>query len=263
MKKKETRIMNKKYIIDRVTKSGSYVVSGDRFGARKAWGSMAIDAGPGMNYHIGVDYGTPSGTKLYAPADGEFVKTCRDGHGNGYGNYILFYMPTIDKTVHLAHLNHIEWYEGKGLIKEGTYIGNSGNTGLSSGPHLHLGIAQGKKTNLGKGRFKDGTWLNPSTIDFTNIPKVADKPKPQENNLKFVPEKGFKFIPDRAINIRDYPSTKKGKVLDVYYKGEAVHYDGYVVNEGYIWLYYTFNGKKRYVCSRPNGGTRWGTFKAI
>ena len=171
------------YLIDAVTKSTKYTISGDVFGARPAVKGMAVDAGPGMNYHIGNDYGTPEGTRLYAPLEAEYLKTVRDGKGDGYGNYILLYLPQMDITLHLAHLNHIEWYEGKGSIAAGTYIGNTGNTGLSFGPHLHLGVSRGKKYDTVKGEFKDGTWINPSDIRIKQ-PEIP-KPTPSKPNSKF------------------------------------------------------------------------------
>lgn len=158
-----------KYIIDEVTKSTKYIISaggnGTKFGLRDI-PSLNMK----NNYHIGNDYNTPEGVKLYAPCDGEFLATRRVGNKLDYGNDLHFYMREFDHTLHLAHLNDIAHLEGK-KISKGDYIGATGNTGKSTGAHLHLGIAKGKKKDVVKGNLGDGTWINPSTFDATSKKK--------------------------------------------------------------------------------------------
>lgn len=101
-------------------------------------------------------------------------------------------------------------------------------------------------------------WVNESdgvTSGTSNKPQIA---KP--SGLNHVSETGYIFKPDRTINIRDYPDSKKGKVLGQWYKGESVKYIGYVINDGYIWIYYDFKGQRRYVATRETGAKRWGVF---
>ena len=158
-----------KNIIELVTKSKKYktgYLDGTTFGMRDI-----PELGMFNNYHVGCDYNLPSGTPLYAPTDGMFLKTVRDGVGSGYGNYIQFYMASEDDTLHLAHLRNIEPLEGK-QIKAGDLIGHSGNTGQSTGAHLHLGIAPGKKTNLSKGKLGDKTWVDPEHYTIKEAGKL-------------------------------------------------------------------------------------------
>lgn len=157
--------MSKKinYLIDAVTQSTKYMVSGSRFGLREAkWGLLADYKG--KNYHIGVDYGTTVGTPLYAPDSAEVVMCDANGKG-AYGRYVMLYLPYQNVSIHLAHMNKVDVKLGQ-KVNKGTKVGTSGNTGLSSGPHLHLGLASGRKTNLNKGSYGDKTWLNPSKYDF-------------------------------------------------------------------------------------------------
>lgn len=191
-----------KYLIDAVTKDTQYVTgheNGTVFGIRDI-----PSLGMYNNYHIGNDYNTPEGVRLYAPLDGVYLKTVRDGVGDGYGNYILFYIPSMDITLHFAHLNHIEWYEGKGTVKAGTYIGNTGNTGTSTAPHLHLGVARGKKYDTVKGRYGDGTWIDPSTIMI----KEPAKPAPAPSKPK------FQFAVGDVLEISGhYPTVHNGNFI--------------------------------------------------
>lgn len=207
-----------KHLIDVLTKSTKYVTGytpATRFGKREAVQGTAKDIDGKYNYHIGNDYNTPSGTKLYAPTDGEFLATVRDGWGGGYGNYILFYSPRMKQTYHMAHLADIAPLEGK-KIKEGQYIGATGNTGASSGPHLHLGVARGKKTNTNKGKYRDGTWINPSEVKIAPAPKPEPKPEDKPTTLK---------VGDK-VQIKD--SAKKyatGENIPARYKAKAKYTD--------------------------------------
>lgn len=82
--------------------------------------------------HRGEDYIIPVGTKIYAPFDGEAVAI----KGTQGGNMIYFY--TGKYVIRLLHLSS---YVKLGQVKEGDLIALSGNTGLSTGPHLHLDIS--------------------------------------------------------------------------------------------------------------------------
>lgn len=87
-------------------------------------------------FHEGIDFSAPVGTDVYASGDGVVTQATRSNYG--YGNII-----TIDhgygyKTVY-AHLDKIDVRKGQ-KIKRGQIIGLVGNTGLSTGPHLHYEV---------------------------------------------------------------------------------------------------------------------------
>jgi len=87
--------------------------------------------------HLGTDFAAPRGRKIYAAGDGKIEFKGRRG---GYGNTIIINHQNGYKTLY-AHQNGFR----KGLkrgsrVKKGQHIGYVGNTGLSSGPHLHLGL---------------------------------------------------------------------------------------------------------------------------
>lgn len=87
--------------------------------------------------HLGTDFAAPRGRKIFAAADGriEFA-----GTKGGYGKTIIINHGNGYKTLY-AHQNAFASGIRAGkVVKQGTHIGFVGNTGLSSGPHLHLGL---------------------------------------------------------------------------------------------------------------------------
>jgi len=89
--------------------------------------------------HNGVDWGIPVGTPIVAAADGTVDKV--DFENNGYGNFVkMSHMDGNQKYYsYYAHLSSQSVKAGQ-KITAGTQVGLSGNTGASTGPHLHFGI---------------------------------------------------------------------------------------------------------------------------
>jgi murein DD-endopeptidase MepM/ murein hydrolase activator NlpD len=89
----------------------------------------------GMAGHNGVDYAIPEGTNIRAVDDGEIVEAGFDA--DGYGRYQKM-RHTWGESLY-AHLSL--YLHGKGArVKAGEPIALSGNTGNSTGPHLHFGM---------------------------------------------------------------------------------------------------------------------------
>jgi len=85
--------------------------------------------------HHGQDFGVLSGTPVYASADG-IVKS-RNGK-TGYGNTVILDHGYGIKTIY-AHLSRYAVKQGS-EVKRGDLIAYSGNTGRSTGPHLHYEV---------------------------------------------------------------------------------------------------------------------------
>ena len=84
-------------------------------------------------YHTGVDFATPVGTDVLAAADGTVANA---NWGNAYGIQIV--QALADGTyVIYAHLSKSLVKPGE-KVKKGQHIGESGNTGNSTGAHLHF-----------------------------------------------------------------------------------------------------------------------------
>ncbi|MFE3518311.1 M23 family metallopeptidase [Streptomyces sp. NPDC059166] len=90
--------------------------------------------------HSGQDFAVPIGTKVEAAHTGRVVKAGPNGAGDGpaYGNAIVI-KHANGKYSQYAHLSKIEVNVGD-RVKTGDEIARSGNTGNSSGPHLHFEI---------------------------------------------------------------------------------------------------------------------------
>lgn len=67
--------------------------------------------------------------------------------------------------------------------------------------------------------------------------------------------------PNTTLNFRDYPSTKTGKILGQYYKGESVRYDLVVITNGYTFISWigASSGTRRYMAiTDRQTGEKWG-----
>jgi septal ring factor EnvC (AmiA/AmiB activator) len=102
-------------------------------------GNFAITSGYGNRaggFHDGVDFALPMRTPLYAVTDGKILLARRDQFG---GLYIDLVMADDNHRARYVHLDTFVAREGQ-QVKAGDLIGFSGNSGKSTGPHLHFGI---------------------------------------------------------------------------------------------------------------------------
>jgi len=90
--------------------------------------------------HNGLDFGIPVGTPIKSTMDGKVVHA--GWNNQGYGNLVI--VENASYRTYYAHLSSIPVSVGD-LVTAGTSIGLSGNTGNSTGPHLHYEI---RKNNL-------------------------------------------------------------------------------------------------------------------
>lgn len=86
--------------------------------------------------HTGVDFATPIGTPVYATADG--VVNAASFSTGGYG-YLVKIDHSLGFMTYYAHLSKIAVQKGM-FVKRGQLIAYSGNTGNSTGPHLHYEV---------------------------------------------------------------------------------------------------------------------------
>ncbi|MBI2036757.1 MAG: peptidoglycan DD-metalloendopeptidase family protein [Candidatus Liptonbacteria bacterium] len=95
-------------------------------------------------FHNGVDWGVPVGTPLFAAEDGVVVAVDNNDRGTSrwqkyqYGKYILIKHDNNLTTLY-AHLSRQAVSRGA-TVKRGDLIGYSGNTGYSTGAHIHFTV---------------------------------------------------------------------------------------------------------------------------
>ena len=128
--------------------SGGYLPPGTTFFRPTASGRMSSGYGGrslrgSYNFHAAVDISTPIGTTVYAVAPGLVTKTIKSNSGGGNQIIIQHYVNGQYYTSYYCHLSVIGVSAGTVVTKD-TVIGKSGNTGNSTGPHLHLGMATGR-----------------------------------------------------------------------------------------------------------------------
>lgn len=102
--------------------------------------SFAQNGGMWAHKHSGQDFAVPIGTNVVATHGGTVVKAGGNGAGDGpaYGNAIVIKHGNGTYSQY-AHLSKINVKIGQ-VVKTGQSIAKSGNTGNSSGPHLHFEI---------------------------------------------------------------------------------------------------------------------------
>ena len=82
--------------------------------------------------HRGVDIAVPTGTNVYAAHDGRVIQA---GYDSSYGNYVVIEQDGY--VTKYAHMHSLHVRAGQ-AIEKNTVIGTSGNTGNSTGSHLHI-----------------------------------------------------------------------------------------------------------------------------
>ncbi|WP_270982777.1 M23 family metallopeptidase [Campylobacter helveticus] len=94
-------------------------------------------------FHPGIDLAASIGTPIYAPASG--VVEFSGYSNNGYGYNVILLHNFGFKSVY-AHMMRKDVVKAGDFVNKGDLIGYTGNTGLSTGPHLHYEVRFINKT---------------------------------------------------------------------------------------------------------------------
>lgn len=92
--------------------------------------------GSGSQFHFGVDIPVPTGTKVLCAGTG-IVLVCAKGD-SVFGNYMIIHLDNGYDVLY-AHMSETWIRRGEG-VKRGQVLGLSGNTGASTGAHLHFQV---------------------------------------------------------------------------------------------------------------------------
>jgi LysM repeat protein len=92
----------------------------------------------GIHGYNGVDLGAPAGTAVRAAQAGEVIVARGSGWNGGYGLYVVVKHPNGTQTLY-AHLSALYVTAGESVVS-GQTIGAVGNTGRSTGNHLHFEV---------------------------------------------------------------------------------------------------------------------------
>ena len=153
--------------------------------------------------HLGIDYAAGRGTPIAAAGSGRitFIGTTR-----GYGNLTKIQHSYGYLTLYAHQKSFKGSLKNGSVVKKGQIIGYVGNTGLSTGPHLHFGL------------YKDG-----QAIDPQRVVQVATKKLKGNERVAFLK---LKSNYEQSINLHVNNETKFPRVS--IYETECYFYDGEV-----------------------------------
>jgi murein DD-endopeptidase MepM/ murein hydrolase activator NlpD len=103
--------------------------------------------------HMGLDFAAPSGTPIYATADG--IIKFSGFSTSGYGNHVIINHGFGYETLY-GHMVRVGATQGQ-QVKRGQVIGYVGSTGKSTGPHLHYEV------------HKSGVQLDPINFFYNDL----------------------------------------------------------------------------------------------
>lgn len=119
----------------------SYIKELEKTWIQPVDGTITDTFGTRNGKHKGIDIAAPDGVDIVTVSDGKVVKSY---YSNTYGNVVFIQHPEGYETVY-AHLAKRHVSEGD-LVKKGQVIGIIGNTGVSTGTHLHFELHEGEWT---------------------------------------------------------------------------------------------------------------------
>ena len=124
--------------------------------ARQWWGNEQPPYKSGM--HRAVDYSAGSGTEIISILSGTVVYA---GYSEGYGNNVIIESVMDEQTYYVlyGHFSTIIATQNS-IVPKGSTIGLEGNTGLSTGSHVHIEIAK---------EFSSGSLAGDERIDYQKL----------------------------------------------------------------------------------------------
>ncbi len=96
----------------------------------------------GIHGYNGIDFGAPVGTPVRSAAKGTVIVSRTGSWNGGYGNYVVIDHGNGTQTLY-GHLSKNSVWQGQSVVA-GQVIGACGNTGRSTGPHLHFEVRGAK-----------------------------------------------------------------------------------------------------------------------
>ncbi|MCY1620801.1 peptidoglycan DD-metalloendopeptidase family protein [Staphylococcus pettenkoferi] len=194
--------------------------------------------------HYGVDFVMPVGTPVKAVTGGKVLNASWDPMGGG--NTLTIQEPDGKHTQFYMHLNKFNVSKGQN-IKTGQVIAHSGNTGNTTGPHLHFQRMNGTPSNqtavnplpflksIGYGKKTSGK--NPSTSNGFKTNKYGTLYKSEKAS----------FTPNTNIITRKTGPFRSMKQAGILKAGKKINYDEVMKQDGYVWLGYGSKKNRKYV----------------
>lgn len=192
-------------------------------------------------WHTGIDM-TCDNDKIYSSCDGEVTRT---GWDDSYGNFIVVKNSADGKYHWFCHLSKINVSKGT-KVSRTSVIGVMGNTGNSTGKHLHFEIRNASN------KYAD----NSNPADYMGIPNQVgsyDSANYQIGNTNSSSSStGELKTLARNTNLRSAPTTSASKVLYLANTTLYVLQAGVAQADGYTWdrVKIRVNGKEGYMINK-------------
>lgn len=200
----------------------------------------ASEPGSRRGYHTGVDYGMAVGSDVVSPTSGTLHQN-GDGRADTDGRGYFVTIVGDDGIGHcLYHLSQNSIVAAGSRVSEGQLVGKSGNTGQSTGPHLHWETRKGVDDN--QSDFAPANWL------FAGQPVASPTPSPAPTPVvsQYVRIFGdyrslYKVNQDGSVGAKFYqlsPSANGGHLDYLVYgrNGDYVHIKSVDKGDGYIYV---------------------------
>ena len=195
----------------------------------------------GLNKHYGIDFGWKDDKHqpVYACDDGIVIYNRKQTSGG----YTIIIKHTNGLCSVYGHLEKdSQKVHEKDKVKKGQHIANMGNSGLTTGYHLHFGIYKGTKVD-----FNKKVYLDP--LKYINVYKNQEVGKTTAKDYKLLYTKEAKGITNPPLLVHNEPNYKATSVVKGMniYNGDEVETYG-VVNNGKSILNIVDN-VRHYYCS--------------
>jgi hypothetical protein len=155
-------------------------------------------------WHRGVDIIVPTGTPGYAFADGQIVLSrdndpYKPGKEGGEGGKMIYFKADKDGTLH--RYLHLSMAHPVGRVKKGDLIFRTGNTGKSTGSHLHTDISANGRLELNN----KANFIDPDKYfmahDILKVQLAGQAPDIKWQTITDFFEGKIKFVNDTPSNI--------------------------------------------------------------
>ena len=173
------------------------------------FGAKEFDYSPyGLVGHHGQDYPSPVGQPIYAPESGTILQSANGVTDPKSGRFAAGETIIMSgKYEHwLMHLSKREVKAGD-TVKEGQLIGYSGNTGLSTGPHLHWGTRP-LNPNMNNG-YRG--FIDPSIVLNGTSSAGGDEVIPDQDNYYWRYNKAMQNIRGRQMTREEFRKNFVGR----------------------------------------------------
>lgn len=152
---------------------------GPSFRSGSGYGNRPAPVPGASTFHRGQDFPASTGTSIPSAADG---KVYYSSSIPGYGNTVVLEHNINGTRVYTlyAHLNQPSSLRKGDIVKQGVSVGNVGNTGRGSGPHLHFEVIKDQANPLAKGHDT----YDPRTFNFPAppVPPPVAQPIPSRTD---------------------------------------------------------------------------------